>query len=84
MSANLFNQGAAGVVVALPLTRIDRGIPIHVPVDPPEGGLIERGFILCDALQVVAKARLGAASIGQVSPQTMRRVEDHLRILLDL
>lgn len=39
VSTDAFNHGPADLVFVLPLTRTDRGIPIHVPVNPPEGAL---------------------------------------------
>jgi len=84
VSTDAFNQGPAGLVLVLPLTRTDRRIPLHVAVDPPEGGLSARSFVLCDAIRSISKERLGARPWGLVTPQTMARVEDCLRLLLDL
>jgi len=84
VSTNAFNHGPAGLVFVLPLTRTDRRIPIHVPIDPPEGGVTARSYILCDAIRSIAKDRLGAHTWGRVSPATLRKVEDNLRILMDL
>jgi mRNA interferase MazF len=84
VSTNRFNHGPAGLVFVLPLTRTDRGIPIHVPLDPPEGGVSTRSYILCDALRFIAKDRLGARPWGNVSAATLRKVEDNLRILMEL
>src|SRR4028118_2154786 len=47
-SVDLFNQGASGLVVVLPVTSKDKGIPWHVEVNPPEGGLRQRSFIKCE------------------------------------
>jgi len=58
ISTNTFNHGPAGLVFVLPLTRTDRRIPIHVPLDPPEGGVSARSYILCDAIRSIAKDRL--------------------------
>lgn len=84
ISTNLFNHGPAGLLFVLPLTRTDRRIPIHVPLDPPEGGISARSYILCDALRSIAKDRLGPRPWGMVSDATLRKVEDHLRILMEL
>ena len=70
--------------MVLPLTRTDRRIPVHVPVEPPEGGLTARSFILCDGICSISKERLGAQAWGSVSAATMARVEEHLRLLLEL
>ncbi len=84
ISTNPFNHGLAGLVFVLPLTRTDRRIPIHVPIDPPEGGVSARSYILCDAVRSIAKDRLGPRPWGSVSGATLRKVEDNLRILMEL
>ena len=84
VSTNTFNHGPADLVFVLPLTRTDRGIPFHVAVDPPEGGLRARSYILCDAMRSIAKERLGRSAWGVVSRQTMAKVEYRLRTLLEL
>ena len=84
ISTNAFNRGPAELVCVLPLTRTDRQVPLHVAVEPPEGGLSVRSLILCDAIRSVARERLGAQPWGVVSRETMQQVEDRLRILLEL
>jgi mRNA interferase MazF len=84
ISTNIFNHGPADLVFVLPLTRTDRRIPIHVPIDPPEGGVSARSYILCDALRSIAKDRLGPRAWGSVSAATLRQVADNLRILMEL
>lgn len=84
ISTNTFNRGPAELICVLPLTRTDRRIPLHIRVEPPEGGLAARSFILCDAIRSIARERLGAGPWGVVSKETMRQVEDRLRILLEL
>ncbi len=83
VSNDTFNHGPADMVIVLPLTRTGRRIPLHVPLDPPEGGVSERSYILCDAIRSVSKERLDRFW-GAVSLETMAVVEDHLSILLDL
>ena len=83
VSVELFNSGPAGLVVLVPLTTKEKGIPFHVEVHPPEGGLKQRSFIKCEDVRSVAKERL-SQRLGTVSSATLLDVEDHLRILLDL
>jgi mRNA interferase MazF len=71
-------------VFVLPLTRTDRRIPAHIALDPPEGGLRGRSFVLCDALRSISKDRLHGEPWGRISPKTMQRVEAMLRLLLEL
>jgi mRNA interferase MazF len=69
--------------MVLPLTRTKRGIPFHVEVRPPEGGLRGASYVLCDQIRTVAKERLGARR-GEMSETTMHRIVERLRVLLDL
>jgi mRNA interferase MazF len=84
VSTNAFNQGPADLVFALPLTRTHRGIPLHIPVDPPEGGLTARSYVLCDAIRSISKDRLGPGPWGMLSREMMAQVENWLRLLLEL
>jgi mRNA interferase MazF len=84
ISTNIFNHGPADLVFVLPLTRTDQRIPMHEPIDPPEGGISARSYIVCDALRAIAKDRLGPRAWGRVSAATLRKVVDNLRILTEL
>jgi mRNA interferase MazF len=83
VSVDTFNQGPADLVIVAPLTTRDRGISLHVPVDPPEGGLKQRSVVKCDNIRAVSKQRLGHRW-GRVSPEIMAEVEDRLRVLIGL
>lgn len=83
VSENLFNQGPAGLVIVLPMTTTLRGVPSHVPVSPPEGGVRKATAIHCEAVRSVSVGRL-VVRWGAVGPLTMTAVEDRLRILLRL
>lgn len=83
ISVDLFNQGASGLVVILPITSKDKGIPFHVELTPPEGGLKVRSFIKCEDIRSISVERL-EKRWGAVSPETLAVVEDRLRILMGL
>ena len=83
MSEDIFNRGPAGLVIVIPLTSTRRGVPSHVPITPPEGGLKTPSVILCEAIRSIAMERL-VQRWGRVSPSTMAAVEDRIRILLGL
>lgn len=84
VSANPFNQSPAGLVIAVPLTTRERGIPTHVEVRPPDGGLRDVSFAMCEQLRTLAADRLASRPFGSVSPAVLRSVEDRLRLLLVL
>lgn len=83
VSVDIFNSGPAEPVAAIPRTRTARAVRWHVPVIPPEGGLAVESYIQCENLRSVPKERLKRLR-GRVSEGTMERVEDRLRILLEL
>lgn len=83
LSVDQFNHGPAGLVVVIPITSKAKGIPFHVSVNPPEGGLSQLSFIKCEDLRSISKERL-IQRLGVVIDQTMDEVEDRLRILLGL
>ena len=83
VSENLFNQGPAGLVIVVPMTSTIRGVPSHVLVPPPEGGVKNPTAILCEAVRSVSAERL-VVRWGAVEARTMTVVEDRLRILLRL
>ena len=83
LSIDSFNRSQTGLVVVLPITSHLRGIPWHVPMSPPEGGLTRPSVILCEALRSVSQQRL-QYRMGAASPATLQMVRDRLRILMNL
>ena len=83
LSVDIFNEGPAELVVAVPITRTQRRIRWHVPINPPEGGLAATSFIQCENVRSVSKIRLKRRR-GRASDATMQQIEDRVRILLGL
>jgi mRNA interferase MazF len=83
VSVDIFNHGAAELVVVIPITSKAKGIPLHVEVHPPEGGLTMTSFVKCEDLRSISTSRL-VRRLGKVSSSTIDNVEDRLRILLGL
>ena len=83
ISSDSFNFSPASLVVIIPLTTKRRNIPLHVEVNPPEGGLKQTSFIKCEDVRSVSKQRL-SSRWGSVSPRTISEVEGRLRLLLEL
>jgi mRNA interferase MazF len=83
VSVDKFNEGPAELVIVVPITKTAKGIPFHVEVRPPEGGLSMRSFIKCEEVRSISKQRL-ISHCGKVSERTMEAVEDRLKIVLDL
>lgn len=83
VSVDLFNHSAAELVVAIPITSKAKGIPLHVEITPPEGGLLLKSYAKCEDVRSISTTRL-KRKLGKVSSQTIDEVEDRLRILLGL
>lgn len=83
ISVDLFNQGASGLVVVLPITSKEKGIPFHVELNPPEGGLKVGSFVKCEDVRSISVDRL-EKRLGRVSSETLIAIEDKLRILMGL
>lgn len=83
VSVDPFNHGPGGLVVVLPMTSRIRNNPMHVEVDPPNGGVRVHSAILCEHVRSIAKERL-QARWGTVSQATLAAVDDRLRMLLGL
>ena len=79
----MFNQGAAGLVVVLPITSKEKGIPFHVEIAPNDGGLKVKSFIKCEDVRSISVERLDKYW-GTVSSEILIAVEDRLRILMGL
>jgi mRNA interferase MazF len=83
VSANEINHGPSNLSIVVPFTSTDRGVMLHVPVDPPEGGITAHSVLLVEQVHAADQGRL-TKLLGSVSEQTLRQVEDHLRIALSL
>jgi len=83
VSADAFHRGPAELVMVLPLTTKQRGLPSRVAMLPPEGGVREASYVMVDQLRTISHDRL-RDRIGTASPLTLSIVEDRLRLLLDL
>lgn len=84
VSADAFNRGRAGLVFVVPLTTRARGIPTHVEVRPPAGGLHEPSWARCEDLRSVSIERLVSGPLGAVPAETLGAVGERLRLLLQL
>jgi mRNA interferase MazF len=83
VSVDEINAGPSGLCVVIPITSTCRGIPGHVELALPEGGLYRRSFAMCEQIRCISQARL-RRSFGLVSTGTLQQVENYLRIFLGL
>jgi mRNA interferase MazF len=72
------------VLIVAALTSGERaGYDVQVEAKAPEGGLHHNSLVLLNQIRTIDKRRAGR-SWGRLSPQTMRRVDEAIRISLGL
>ena len=83
LSVDVFNRSPAALAIVLPCTTKDKGVPLHVRIDPPEGGLSAISYVKVEDIRSLSLERLGRRR-GEVSPETMVDIEERIQDLLDL
>ena len=83
ISNDVLNGSAAGLVTVVPITTKSRPIRSFLRINPPEGGLPQTSYIICDQVRTISKDRLGKR-FGAVSPVVLAEVERRLKFMLDL
>ncbi len=83
VSADQFNQGPSGLAIVVPITSRDRNIRSWVAIEAGEGGCKTRSFAMTEALRSISVERMTRRR-GMVSPQTMEKVEDCMRVILGI
>lgn len=73
ISNNLINQGPSNLIIIVPCTSKEKGIPSHVHINPPNGGVKSATYAVCEQLRTISRVRL-IHKIGVVDPFTMRTV----------
>jgi mRNA interferase MazF len=71
------------VVLVVPLSSSNTAQYDQVLIRAPDGGLTNDSVTLPDQLRAVDRARL-VARLGKLEPASLQRVDDSLRIVLDL
>jgi mRNA interferase MazF len=69
------------VALVIPLTSRYRNVPSHLPLYPPEGGVRQPSYLLCEHVRSLSYSRFGR-QIGTVREETLAEVSRMLRILL--
>jgi mRNA interferase MazF len=84
VQSDLINRHSQLTIVA-PITGAEnnRTGPTIVPIPQGEGGLTKDSVVICHQIRVVDESRLGRF-YGHVRAETMRRVQDALKIVFDI
>jgi mRNA interferase MazF len=81
LSVDKFNAGPAQLVIVAPITSVDKRQPLHVRLEPPEGGVRRRSFIKSEDIRSVSTERL-VERCGAVERPTLRAVVERIRLLI--
>jgi mRNA interferase MazF len=82
-SNNVFNRGPGELVTIVPITSKFRPIRAYLRINPPEGGLPQISYIICDQIRTISRDRL-SRRLGVLSKTTMAEVDERLKLLLAL
>lgn len=83
LSDDRLNSSPAELVIAVPVTTTKRGIPWHVQINAPDGGLRETSYALCEQVRAISKKRLRSRR-GMLQGPALQEVEDRVQVLLGL
>jgi mRNA interferase MazF len=81
VSVDQLNSSALGLSLAVPLTRTDFVNPIHLDIQPPEGGVRARSFAMPEQLRALAHERI-SRRLGALRPETRAELLRRCRLLL--
>jgi mRNA interferase MazF len=73
VSRDAFNAAGWRLCVCVPLTTRDRGSPLHVEIEPPEGGVRSTSYALVDQVRSLDRSRL-IERWGAVDQETHRKI----------
>ncbi len=81
ISSDQFNSSPAELLIILPLTSTNRGIPSHIATKTSR--LKNISYIMCEQVHSVSKIRM-IDHLGIVENQVLRQVEYWLSIFLEI
>lgn len=82
ISTTDYNDVPHGLRIIVPITTRDRGIPLHYPMEPPEGGLVHPSVILCEQVSAQSVLRFRRKR-GDVSQDTLDAVQAIVGMFVD-
>ena len=84
LSPDVVNEHSPVVLVASITSRkAERVYPFEAAIVPPEGGLSLKSKVMLMQVRSIDKRRI-SGRLGRLAPETMKRVEDALRVATGL
>ena len=82
ISNDFFNKLPNGLYLIVPLTTRNRGLRLHTPIAPPEGGLRKPSVVMCDQVRVVSERRM-LERWGTVNDETLADVRQIVSLIVE-
>jgi mRNA interferase MazF len=84
LSSDVLNRHALDVCV-VPITSVHQGrFALRVAIQAGDGGVSRDSWAKCDQVTTLDKQHVVYPALGRLSSATLRRIEDGVRIALDL
>ena len=84
ISSDILNRHALDVCV-VPITSVHhRRFALRVAISAGDGGLTRESWAKCDQVTTLDKTVVGYPPLGRLAGNTVRRIEDGIRLALDL
>lgn len=81
ISIEWLGAGPSGMCIVVPCTGTDRGIKLHLKIDPPAGGFTKPTYALPEQVRAISRRRLHKRR-GALSDATTTELIRRVRILI--
>lgn len=81
VSVDQLGVGPSELAIVVPLTSTDHGQRLHVPVDPPGGGVRQRSYAMPEMVRSVSRDRL-VERWGALDDATLVEIARRVRLLM--
>lgn len=81
VSLDQLGRGSSDLAIVVPLTRTDHEQRLHVPIDPPNGGIRERSYAMPEMVRSISRDRL-VERWGMLDDATLTEIARRVRLLV--
>lgn len=81
VSVDQLSDGPSGLTIVVPLTTTDHGQRMHVPIDPPNGGVRQRSYAMPEMVRSVSRDRF-IERWGMLDDVTLVEIARRVRLLV--
>lgn len=81
VSVDQLGTGPSELAIVVPITKTDRPNPLHVEIEPPEGGVRVRSYAMPEMVRSISRERL-IERWGSVRTETLDEVTRRVKLLM--